>query len=881
MLLLVCLASNQGLSQVSQEVLDSLVIEMGEIDELALQEFISNRGESPSKRLSITDYFVDVARRRIHRGDYEYGIQILASLIRQQNLLQRKQVEIRYLLGYCYFASREFSKAIWEYNFVLTNTSKSDTRYLSSFYLANLYYLKGEYALGSSVLDEAEYIIEKSHSKITLKILNLKAQIFSKIGDETNAIKNIDLSIARCSNSNDLHQAHFIKANILLTFDRYERALYYLMKSLEYKTIESNIIRVYNNISYSYIKQESPQALKYINLSRDMLDSMFSTTYHNQYAVMYQNLAEYHAMMQNYDLALKTIDTCIFNHCYGNATVGTPSQYEIELFFLEDKMSLTDFYEVKLDILEQAKANRVAEIDVKIDALFTDLDELIQSIREERFDDDNRFFQQSKLSRFYRKAMYYYIQEGAIEKAYYFLQQMKSIILLEKIQHHQAHQLLPKEHQERLESFQDSIKSLSSSPSDSISVSAKLQHVQVSYLNYRNQLKNSFPRYFEARFSEQKLDIENSMTILDDDEVIVNYYLDSTSIHIFTVNSADGLRYQSLPFLAEDHARLDRLIREVRSEPSLLDWNYQSFQTYITDSNLLTSKLFTSDLENAKHLIVIPHSKLLYLPFEALYDSDPDCPFQVCKRSFSYASSHFLWSKLQDSKPVDKHSVFIYSPYEEEGKEQYLPNASVESLVIEECFPAEKFKSITKSSFFSECQGSSIHHILSHANLNEESSSLTNISLGPSQEQIFMQDIVSNPFNSSMVVLSACNSGNGAFVQGEGVLSLARSFIQSGAESIVMSGHAVPDYASSQIMTSFYQGLSEGQSKHSALANSKRKYIESSSHLNAHPYFWAGFTLQGNDSPLISSDFSLIYFLSSLFLLLILLFVVIKSGVIK
>lgn len=852
LLLSLCYAPTQAFAQLSDETVDSLAYVYASIDRLDLAEFLSNYNDREPLKDAISLYLVNIARENIHYGSLDKGISILNLLIIQNDLSLEKELQIRYLLGYCYFASHFFSKAIAEYSFVLKNSQVKSTRDLSTFYIANLYYLMGEYNLGLEVLKRAENSI--SNSDLLLKILNLKAQFYSKISNEKLALSTIDKSIAICSTSAELHQGNFIKANILLSYGRNERALLHFERSLAHKTKVTNIIKVYNNISYAYIRQESPQALEYINLSRQLLDSMFTTTYHNQFAVMYQNLAEYHAMMKDYDLALRTIDTCIYNHCYGNAISGSPTDYSIELFFLEDKLSLTDFYEVKLDILHQAREAGVEGVEHRIESLYSKIDELIQSIREERFDDQNRFFQQSKLSRFYRAAYLYFVEKDDLEKAYYFLQQMKSIILLEKIQHHQAHQLLPAKEQKILESFQDSIKSLGSEQNDSIDRTADLQRIQVSYLNYRNQLKHRFPQYFEARFSEQKFNVNSSISQIKRTEMLVDYYLDTSSVHVFTISRADGLNFEQVSFSTEDHERLDRLITDIRTEPSILDWSYESMQALLNENRLLTEKLIRPSMENARHLIIIPHSELLYLPFEALYNDKSNCSFQVCERSFSYAYSHFLWSKLHAKKSVEDLSVMVYSPYENQNGQDFLPNARVESSIISQFFNAEIFSSLEKASFFAECEDKTIHHILSHANLDEQNSSLTNVSLGPDREKIYMQDIVSNPFNSSMVVLSACNSGNGSFVQGEGVLSLARSFIESGAESIVMSGHAVPDYASSQIMTGFYEELANGASKHQALSKSKKHYIESSSQMHQHPYYWAGFVLQGNDNALIQKE---------------------------
>ena len=68
-----------------------------------------------------------------------------------------------------------------------------------------------------------------------------------------------------------------------------------------------------------------------------------------------------------------------------------------------------------------------------------------------------------------------------------------------------------------------------------------------------------------------------------------------------------------------------------------------------------------------------------------------------------------------------------------------------------------------------------------------------------------------------MVVLSACNTGNGKFYSGEGAMSIARNFVLAGVPSIVETLWPVEDIAGSKIMINFYKYLSEGKEKNEAL----------------------------------------------------------------
>jgi len=99
------------------------------------------------------------------------------------------------------------------------------------------------------------------------------------------------------------------------------------------------------------------------------------------------------------------------------------------------------------------------------------------------------------------------------------------------------------------------------------------------------------------------------------------------------------------------------------------------------------------------------------------------------------------------------------------------------------------------------------------------------------------------------VVLSACNTGNGKLYSGEGLMSLARNFVLAGVPSVVETLWPVEDFASSKIMGSFYNYLSQGKPKNEALRQAKLDYINATSPSYVNPRFWAAYTLIGDVSP--------------------------------
>jgi len=98
--------------------------------------------------------------------------------------------------------------------------------------------------------------------------------------------------------------------------------------------------------------------------------------------------------------------------------------------------------------------------------------------------------------------------------------------------------------------------------------------------------------------------------------------------------------------------------------------------------------------------------------------------------------------------------------------------------------------------------------------------------------------------DADMVVLSACQTGLGKEVKGEGLIGLTRALQYAGARSIVASLWNVDDLKTSELMKQLYQQLEKGKSKDEALRAAQLSLINSRT--GSHPFFWAAFSLIGD-----------------------------------
>ena len=103
-------------------------------------------------------------------------------------------------------------------------------------------------------------------------------------------------------------------------------------------------------------------------------------------------------------------------------------------------------------------------------------------------------------------------------------------------------------------------------------------------------------------------------------------------------------------------------------------------------------------------------------------------------------------------------------------------------------------------------------------------------------------EIIELDLDAELVTLSACETGYGRILAGEGALSLARPFLIAGADQVLSSLWKVDDHRTTEFMTRFYrQLLVEESNATEALARTIEHIRRQPA--TAHPYYWAGFFL--------------------------------------
>ncbi|WP_297099807.1 CHAT domain-containing tetratricopeptide repeat protein [uncultured Draconibacterium sp.] len=421
-------------------------------------------------------------------------------------------------------------------------------------------------------------------------------------------------------------------------------------------------------------------------------------------------------------------------------------------------------------------------------------------------------------------------------------------------------------------------------------------------------MEESYPDYYQLKYSNSTLSLNEIQDKVDRKEAIVEYFLAEpsaenadndadtlTSLYTFFITK-DNIEFHKKTLINNELQALEETFRFMSSTDYMFTHN-EDAKRYCVSSNRLYNLLvapYEQDITE-KHLTIIPDGKLNYIAFDGLLKSLPDTSeairfnelnYLVKDVNINYANSVNIFLKNKASKPRLRNHTLAFAP--EYNSEEFkmtgtsyklapLPGVQKEVDDIANSVNTTIFRSreATEQNFREQSGNFDILHLAMHAYINDSLPAYSRLAFSQNADTTTLDndgwlntaDIYNLDLNASMTVLSACNTGVGKLQKGEGLMSLARGFLYAGCPSVVMSLWEVEDVAGTKIMTSFYKYLKAGKTKDEALRLAKLKYLEESNSRLAHPHYWMSFKCIGDNSPVYTSYD--LYFFAILILLII------------
>lgn len=393
-------------------------------------------------------------------------------------------------------------------------------------------------------------------------------------------------------------------------------------------------------------------------------------------------------------------------------------------------------------------------------------------------------------------------------------------------------------------------------------------------------LEEKYPDYYLIKYNSNVIKPDDIPHIAGGKTTYISYVVSDTVLFIFLKNR----KYLKLVTLPVDTSFFKCVteFRELVSNPgndAKSDLNRYSKAGSILYSSLIepVEKYFISD-----KLLISPDNILSYLPFEAI----PSGSSAAAAKQFNqisyllrdyrifYTYSATFLAELISKEVKTRNKVVAFAPIYtgvinvdsllgiRQGviSSLYdLPFARSEAEYVTEITNGKLYinDGATESVFKSVAGNYNIIHLAMHTVLNDQYPMYSKMLFYQHSDSVDdgnlnTWEVYGLPLKARMVILSSCNTGNGKLHSGEGILSLARGFVYSGSESVVMSLWEIEDRSGTEIIKDFYKQLKRGLSKSDALRKARLDYLKNTDMFRSHPYFWSSLVIYGNNSQLYS-----------------------------
>ena len=424
----------------------------------------------------------------------------------------------------------------------------------------------------------------------------------------------------------------------------------------------------------------------------------------------------------------------------------------------------------------------------------------------------------------------------------------------------------------------------------------ELKPLKTEQEKFISKLRQNYPEYASIMYT-RPLKIEEIN--LKEGEVLIEYEVTDTVTFAYLIKKGKIIKTLIIPLTGEELTTLVKSYRStfetINSYSDLAKFNPQTGKKLYE----LLMKDLLSEIKNEK-IIIVPDEILGILPFEALITDISD-NYQIkegkygpCPQGLTYMGDTYNISYYQSASALSmirtlnkgggKKGLFaagdpVFSDKDLRSDEKTSPQSdfilSFQNAVLNEGFIQFSRLSLTgeiiqklsvlfqgKIDLYTGLSANeqniknkdlkdytyllfATHGILDNdvPYIKEPALVLTLVNNKEEDGFFTMGEVMNKNMEADVAVLSACKTGLGKTLKGEGVMGMGRAFQYSGVRSVLMSLWSVESVSTNIMTEKYFEYLKEGKSNMEALKKA-RQYIRSQGY--EHPVFWAPFILVGD-----------------------------------
>ena len=370
--------------------------------------------------------------------------------------------------------------------------------------------------------------------------------------------------------------------------------------------------------------------------------------------------------------------------------------------------------------------------------------------------------------------------------------------------------------------------------------SKELAAAEQEYEDFLDDLSSSEPQYTALR-NLKVAGTEEISRRLPTDTALVEYVLSEENVVIFVV-TAQRLYTKTVRSNKADLSSRIETLRALLLRNKTNEWKLPAESLHQT---LIAPIAKEGWFHGIKHLYIVPHGILHYVPFAALQHRNQ---FLIDNYVIAYLPAAAAILDVSNAPELSK-SMLAMAP-----ANTRLQHTGLESKTVAGFFPTRNTLLLgaraTEGSFKKLANGFDVIHLATHGYFNKSNPLLSGLMLEPDDAndgRLEVHEIMGLRLKADLVTLSACDTamGSGYFSEvppGDDLIGLTRAFLSTGTPTVLASLWELNDRAAVQFMSGFYQQLRRGDKATSLAAAQRRMRL---SRTYNHPYYWGAFVLVG------------------------------------
>lgn len=367
------------------------------------------------------------------------------------------------------------------------------------------------------------------------------------------------------------------------------------------------------------------------------------------------------------------------------------------------------------------------------------------------------------------------------------------------------------------------------------------------------------PAYHALRFQSKELGMEKIRALLPDKgAALISYYYSGDRLHCFYL-SAEASGVVSTPVDTGFFEKIARLRKELAASDAA---DRNTLNTLCAALYKILLQPVEGKLTGKTKLIIIPYNELNYIPFEILQDAAGSALLTRFAIVYNYAAG-FLRSGTQHQGI--SYRVLGMAPFAQAEDSMVLPVLASSGNELKN-LEGQQYQgpAASRQQFILEANKFPVIHLATHALADDQDPAGSYIAFfgktnaPDSAYRLYEKEIYNLPLkDAQLVILSACETGAGKLVNGEGVFSLSRAFSYAGCQSAITSLWKADDQATTYIMQHLHQYLQKGYTKDEALQHAKLDYLNDAGIPARYktPAYWAHLVLIGSADAVVAKPF--------------------------